>query len=91
MVLPKCSLREFLLYVHTYIIWSKPWMLYNAIESSGAAWVQFLTLSMIVHCIHKDEINSLATVTIVKSTIKKISEELPESKLLVKTVCFSEP
>ena len=28
---------------------------------------------------------------LVKSTIKEISEKLPESKLLVKTVCFSEP
>ena len=28
--------------VHT--LWSKPRMLYNAIESSGAAWVQFLIL-----------------------------------------------
>ena len=28
---------------------------------------------------------------LVKSTIKEISEKLPECKLLVKTVCFSEP
>ena len=37
----------------------------------------------------KDEISSLVHYT--KSTIKEIFEKLPESKLLVKTVCFSEP
>ena len=40
----------------------------------------------------KDEISSLVRIQLlVKSTIKEISEKLPESKLLVKTVCFSEP
>ena len=61
--------------VHT--LWSKPRMLYNA---SGAAWVQFLTLCMIVHCIHKDEISSLVPSTVTSKVYhKEMSEELPES------------